>query len=244
MPVVNIILDSDQHYHYEDSDKKIIIGINKDSNTLNKILNLCNENHISAIVLPGDFTNHGFDAKRFCCFFKNGQYDEFGTFINEFYTPLKNKVNNVLCSIGNHSSYVAFPYTHKPEYNFINREFGKLYYSREIDGIKYYCCSLYPNAEIRNWLKFELEQHDIPSIIFFHYNLAGDYSDWWPQQDKDAFLQIILPHKDKILCIFNGHYHVTSYDKWNDFNVCIAAATQPALCSYDTDTKEFKVVFN
>lgn len=243
MTKIKIILDSDQHYHHDDSTNQMVIGTNKDPNTVNKIISLITDNDISAVILPGDFTIYGWDAKRFACFFKNGDYDECGAFINQCYLPIKDKARNVLLCAGNHDTYVKWPYTHKPIFNLIKKEFGSLYYSRQIDGIMFYSCHLYPDANIRNWLKNELANNNLPTIIFFHYNLYNQYSDFWSQADKDAFAQVIEGHRDKIVCIFNGHFHISNVGDWNGFKTCIAASNQTALCTYDTDTKEFSAEF-
>lgn len=237
---VNILLDSDQHYHYDSSLNKIIIGQNKGDSTLFKMLG---EENISTVVLPGDFTDHGWDAKVFCCCIKNGEYDEFGTFMEDFFTPLKNKFGDVLTTVGNHSSYVAWPYTHKPEYDFVTSLHGNMYYSFRKDGIIYFSCGLYPSFEICEWLSTELRSNSLPIIIFFHYNLDGDYSDWWSDDEKQNFLSVVLPYKDRILSIFCGHLHSTKSYKWNDIQITMAAANSPALCSYDPISKNFSVRF-
>lgn len=245
MVLISIILTSDIHYHYDDSRKEVTIGDNKHPDTVQKILRECESSDISTIIIPGDFTDHAFDNKKFCCCIVNGEHDEVGTFFEEFYQPLKEKVPNILACVGNHSSYVVWPYTHKPEHDFIKETFGGLYYSQIIDGIRYYCCGLYPTLEVSQWLSDGLisSDEDTPSIIFFHYNLEGDYSDWWSQAEKDEFLRVITPHKSKILCIMCGHYHITSNKKWNDVNVVMAAARDIGFCQYNTDSKEFLISF-
>ena len=56
-----------------------------------------------------------------------------------------------------------------------------------------------------------------PVVLYFHYGLAGPYSDWWSQKEKEKFREVIQGHN--ILGIFHGHFHATAHYKWNGFDV-------------------------
>lgn len=246
MPEIKIILDSDPQYVYVENDNKVRIGLHKglnEDNTVNKIIDLCDSHNITAIITAGDLTDHGYDNKNSClCCSKNGDHDEYSAFIEKYYKPIKNKNNNILLCAGNHDTYTSFPYR-KPIFKFIKEEYGDLYYYRIIDGILFCSCDIYPTREIRRWLDNILKQNNMPTIIFFHYNLTGDYSDWFPEADKQEFLKVIEKYRDNIICILTGHWHVSHTDIWNGFKTYIASSFETGLITYNTETKDCSIQF-
>lgn len=246
MPEVKIILDSDPQFLYVENENKVRIGLHKgmyESNTVNKIINLCETNDITAVITAGDLTDHGYDNKNSClCCRPNGEHDETSGFIEQYYKPIKNINNNLLLCAGNHDTYTTFPYR-KPIFNFIKREYGDLYYSKIINGVLFCCCHIYPTRDIRNWLDNQLKQNDKPTVIFFHYNLTGEYSDWFPENDKNEFLTVINKYKNNIMCILTGHWHTSNQSNWNGFKTFIASSFETGLITLNTDTKECSIQF-
>jgi hypothetical protein len=49
-------------------------------------------------------------------------------------------------------------------------------------------------------------------ILYFHYSLEGPYSDFWEQEDKDAFARTIEGYN--VLAIFHGHEHRVGHYIW------------------------------
>lgn len=99
-----------------------------------------------------------------------------------------------------------------------NRQ-GGLPYSRQWQALRVICLDVYPNAANREFLRAELERvgRQAPVLIYFHYGLAGPYSDWWSEKEKLAFGRIIDGHN--VVGIFHGHFHATAHYKWQGFDV-------------------------
>ncbi len=96
---------------------------------------------------------------------------------------------------------------------------GGLPYSMQWQNVRIINLDVYPDAANRDYLTTELERvgRDAPVVIYFHYGLAGPYSDWWSQSDKQAFYEVIRGHN--IIAIYHGHFHATAHYKWKGFDV-------------------------
>jgi hypothetical protein len=63
-------------------------------------------------------------------------------------------------------------------------------------------------------------------FLIFHYNLEGSFSDFWSEDDKQAFLKLANEYKSQILGIMVGHKHQTYQNVWNGFKVFSAAGSE------------------
>lgn len=82
-----------------------------------------------------------------------------------------------------------------------------------------------------NWLKRDLQQNNLPCLIFTHYGLAEDNmkGNWWyekcPQvavlQERKEIKQI-LERDNHVIAIFSGHQHWTKKCRENglDYYIC------------------------
>lgn len=225
MQSVKFLINSDQQYTLIDG--KVQIGIHKHPDTVEKILKLCKEYNPCCLISAGDLTDHGYDAKKSWCCFKNGDYDEYGAFMDQFYNPINSETKVLLCP-GNHDTYVKFPYR-KPIFDLIESEFGNLYYSKVIQNIRFISLGIYPNDRIQRWLSNELKHSSENVVLFWHYNLSGSYSDWWSDEDKIKVYNILFPYHHRIKCIINGHLHSDIISEWRGFKLIIASASQTGL---------------
>jgi len=118
----------------------------------------------------------------------------------------------------------------------------KTYYHFKHDPVHFFCCAVYPGQEVFRWFIKKLKVLQIqpgePVVIYFHYHVA---SDWWEQEDKDAFYQII---KDLNAFVVTGHKHRSYATKWNNQIPMInVSGKEFALCSYNQEGKTFDVNF-
>ena len=54
-------------------------------------------------------------------------------------------------------------------------------------------------------------------MLFFHYSLDGPYSDFWADEDKNAFSAAISGYN--VLAIFHGHEHRLGHYVWRGHEV-------------------------
>lgn len=195
------------------------------ANESEKIRKYCSAKGIDVVLVCGDLCDHGYG--RFCC---STDPDETSAFINEYYKPLKNTGTRVMCCRGNHDTYNGIPIeSWQPVRKFIVSEYGDIKYSNVYGGVRFISCDIYPTEQIRNWLSLTSE----PTVLFWHYNLSGQYSEWWSDADKNSLFNII---KDKnILCICTGHLHSTEQRYWNGIKEISGSGSTVMLCEYTPD---------
>jgi DNA repair exonuclease SbcCD nuclease subunit len=232
----SIVVDSDQHYYSRNG--VVEIGRNKSETTPSKIIRIAEANKIDAIILAGDATENAYDGKKFCCGLgTNGPVDEIGAFVAEMFEPLRSRAPTFLIR-GNHDLGKNEQW-YQPFTELVKREYGDLYYSRTLTSsseksMTILMCDLYPTREIRRWMEAEL-QKDTHFVIAFHYNLIGEYSDWIPESDQKAFLEIAKKYKNKIVAIINGHRHFSGVLQYADIPVVMAAEHSSALMTIGDD---------
>ncbi len=170
-------------------------------------------NDVSLVVLAGDLTDTGHDW-------------QFQQFSNEWLIPLVNAGVNIFLAHGNHDTYLDHWYEKKAVLDYIKKTYGNLHYSFNIEGVHFVCCGKYPEGTKssscclpsckKTWLKKDLEKVGkmTPIVIFFHYNIVGNFSDWWTQEEKDEFYDTIEDYN--ILCVFTGHWHYTFTHMWRE----------------------------
>lgn len=234
MTTLNLFLDSDIHFSSK--------GIRSDKqNHLSLMKELSKSISIDAIICAGDLTEHGYDGSKFLCWKFGGDEDQI--------TPLKNYVKEIekevtpfiyLC-LGNHDKYPLefFPFKNMGVTSYIKQKHGDLVYSWELTKnnvkIYFYCLNLCPSGNSLSYLKKELKERTKTDniIIYFHYCITGSFSDWWTEEEKEAFYQVIKDHN--ILTIIVGHRHQNWLDKWKEFTVVSGAGSPLMLCQIKID---------
>jgi hypothetical protein len=117
-------------------------------------------------------------------------------------------------AIGNHDIIGDSPIV-----GIVKRRHGSLIYSWNWNDLHFVCLDLHPDANNLRWLAKDLAKvgPERPLIIFFHYSLAGPYSDFWEEAQKEAFAQAI--EGKNVLAIFHGHYHRAGRYQWHGQDV-------------------------
>lgn len=155
--------------------------------------------------------------------------NELQVFIDDCMKPLEKVCGegNVLACVGNHDSHREYWFSDmNVVYDYVDKRFGKgahQTYKREYDNICIYSLGIYPNSKQTSWFEKELENSDKPFVVFWHYNLEGSYSDFWPDKDKENIYKVLDKHRDRCLFICEGHVHSTYISEWRGFRVANGA---------------------
>ncbi len=76
-----------------------------------------------------------------------------------------------------------------------------------------------------DWLKNELNEitNDTPIVFIFHYVIADNvpYNDWWTNDEKEDFYNVIKNYNVILIC--NGHDHETRIDNWKNIPCVIGS---------------------
>ena len=197
------------------------------------------------VLFPGDLTDHGKVGN--CSLLCMPQLDEWGEFLNMWYTPLHQKNISVYLCPGNHDD--SRNWVTGSVYNKIkemNR--GQDYYSFDIgkneEKVHFICCGIYPNNKTLTWLTQDLSHTSplTPTFIFFHYNLTGQWSDFWSKAEKEQFYQVI--QNQNVKAIITGHIHTSYSTIWKGIPVIGVGGKHFALINFDPPTKNIEVTFH
>lgn len=143
-----------------------------------------------------------------------------------------------------------------------------IFYTFKLGDITFVSCGLYPDMmykktidslgnEIiesdwsyledflyKNFIKYE--KLDEPIVLFFHYNIIGDFSDWWPQDHKDKLLRVVKNFKNLIICTGHLHKNGSSVDDgsytymWGDVTPVVSLAGEHySIVSWDGSNYSF-----
>jgi UDP-2,3-diacylglucosamine pyrophosphatase LpxH len=186
-------------------------------NILKKILLFLSNNPETVILITGDLTDDGY-GKGTCCFFpcatsnNCSNEDQSDTFITQVYEPIANITNRVFCCHGNHdegNSAYSYPIIDwiKKTYNSTKNGF----YNFQLNNLMFVCLGKYPDKEALLYLSQVILQSgtDKPYVLFFHYNIVGEWSQFWTDIEKQNFLSFIDENKLNVSCICHGHIHAT-----------------------------------
>lgn len=141
----------------------------------------------------------------------NGHLEEFATF--EGFYGLTGREGllryPVFETIGNHDLNERSPVKER-----VRERHGGVNYAWDWDDLRVMCLDLYPDAATVSWLTGELGRlaSARPVILFFHYSIEGYYSDFWEDEEKEAFAKAVDGHN--VLAIFHGHEHGTGHYTW------------------------------
>ena len=155
------------------------------------------------LVFTGDMTD-------------NGRLDEFAEFEAVYGRTGKDGLLSfpVFEAIGNHDVNSESPI--KPR---VIERHGSINYAWDWADLRMLCLDMYPDVRTREWLARELASvgRRRPLVLYFHYSLDGPYSDFWEDEDKDAFARQIEGYN--VLAIFHGHEHHVGHYRWRGQNV-------------------------
>lgn len=187
------------------------------------------------VIITGDLTDNGYDGSHLGCIQYGGDEDQVSPFIKHYVKPIKDAGKGVYMCAGNHDrgkkTWKISIYS--PINNLIRKEYGGLNYTFEKQGLKFVCCDKYPKK--LKWLKKQLVNPFQPTIIFFHYNLVGPFSNWWSEKSKDKFYNVV---KDcNIIALLFGHHHISKIGTWKGITT-ISSANSFSLITYNPDTEK------
>lgn len=190
------------------------------------VLANCSKNDV--VIIPGDLTESGKGSIKnpiikYCCVCHCIRGDTVKDWRNELQdlkdkhiNPLKEGCGDVLMCIGNHDSQTQYWTGYNPVFGYVKKEHGSQRYKKDVNGIMVYSLSEWPRKKDVDWLVQNLKKDKKVSVLFFHYNLKGPYSNWWSEAEKQYLAERIQPFKKMIAFIAEGHVHTSYISKWND----------------------------
>jgi cytolysin (calcineurin-like family phosphatase) len=141
----------------------------------------------------------------------NGHLDEFAQFEAVFGLTGRDGLLRfpLFEAIGNHDVNQTSPI--KPK---VVARHGAINYSFDWDGLHFACLDMFPDDKTLAWLDADLAKvkKETPVLLFFHYSLAGPYSDFWEDAEKAAFAKAIA--RRNVAAIFHGHEHRVGHYLW------------------------------
>lgn len=99
----------------------------------------------------------------------------------------------------------------------VRRRHGRLNYTWQWHGVRFIGLDVFPRRSNRRWLRRTLGARSMPTVIVFHYNLQGPFSNFWSRRDKQAFRDDIRGHR--VIAIFHGHFHPAEHYRWAGVDV-------------------------
>jgi len=200
------------------------------SDHVKKITDLCQREKINALICPGDLTDSGGNGAHIFCWYYGGRQDQLTPLKKQYVEILDKHLPVYLCA-GNHDYNVPRPYIVHPVLKYIRQRHGAQRYSFELNDLHFICLDKCPNKEGMAFLRRDLKENVGKNIvIFFHYNLTGDYSDWWSIKEKEDFYATIKDYN--IVALLVGHHHISTLTEWKGYKVVMAAAAAFAKCTY------------
>ncbi len=96
---------------------------------------------------------------------------------------------------------------------------GGLVYALDRGDLHLVNLDIYPTAQNLRWLREDLSRVEAgrPVVILFHFPLAGPYSDWWRESEKEAFREAVRGRR--VVAVFHGHYHGSGHYVWKGLDV-------------------------
>jgi len=182
------------------------------------------------VIVTGDLTDNGYDGASCGCINYGGKSDQITPLLENYVHPLEEAGKEVYLCVGNHDrgKKTLGIFRHSPIKHIIRKRHNSVKYTFRKGDLLFICCGECP-SDIP-WLKRKLKNLDQPTIIFFHFNLEGPYSDWWSKKQKDAFYNAIKDYN--ILAILVGHHHITKVTTWRGIRV-IASSNRYSVITYN-----------
>jgi predicted phosphodiesterase len=236
------LVNSDMHVGATDQDT--VSQYNTKKAQLVKMIEYTGENNVSFVLLAGDLTDTSAQAN-------------FNSFQNDWIYPLTQTKTGIYLCHGNHDGDDGC--TKSPVVKYIKQTYGDVRYSFDFGGVHFVCCGMYPDYKKSNpccfynncldtitWLENDLEKmaqaqqnksiQEMPIILFFHFNLTGDWSDWWSDENKNKLYGVLQGYN--VLNIFTGHCHSTYTDVWNGIKTTCVGGDKFAICDCTNGTLE------
>lgn len=101
----------------------------------------------------------------------------------------------------------------------VARRHGGSAYSFGLGGLHFICLDEYPDDRNLVFLREDLAKvgKDQPTVVYFHFSILGPYSDWWTNEEKQAFRDALTGYR--IEAIFHGHFHGSDHYVWKGLDV-------------------------
>jgi hypothetical protein len=182
----------------------------------------------------------------------NGHLEEFAEFEEVYGLTGRDGLLRfpVFEAIGNHDLNRESPIRER-----VAQRHGGIDYAWDWADLRLVCLDMYPDARTIHWLARELRAlgPGRPVIPFFHYSLAGPYSDFWEEREKAAFARAL--EGSNVLAIFHGHEHHVGHYLWRGhpvfrpgaprhsshaFLVVRVAAREMAVAAWDYDGRGWR----
>ena len=121
----------------------------------------------------------------------------------------------VYAATGNHDRQDKSPFVARA----LAKQYGRLPYAWTWHGVRFLCLDTHPQAKDHRWIQDELKAAGPtqPVIIFFHYNLVGEYSYFWSRWEKQAFRKLLTGYN--VVALFHGHLHPEEMYTWEGLDV-------------------------
>ncbi len=128
------------------------------------------------------------------------------------------------------------------------------HYSWDWEGVHYVQLNVYPGdseeAEyslpfLKKDLKENLQNPNMPIILFQHYGFDGYSDDWWSNEERQQYYEAIKDYN--ILAIFQGHQHDAFHIVWKGIDVFSSGDVQSneyLVCNIEDNIMKIFLRFN
>lgn len=192
------------------------------------------------VIVAGDLTNNGSDGKKLLCIPLSGPEKQLQGYVESYAKNLEQQDIQVYECMGNHDDWTYPPYMYMAVKKYIISKHKSLLYSFTQGDLLFICLNIYPDSDGRKFLRNTLKDKKRPVVIFFHYNLQGQWSNWWTDDDKKAFLEVISGYN--VILIVTGHIHETNSYTWNGFQVVTCGGSKLVSCNYDNGKLDIELI--
>jgi len=191
------------------------------------------------VIMAGDLTNNGSDGSTFCYIPISGPEKQLQAYLSQYVQPIQAHVIPIYAAMGNHDNYTYPPYVYMAVKSYLQKFYGGIHYNFVHKNVQFICLGLYPDAAALKYFN-TVANKSLPIVVFFHYNLVGDWSNWWSDQEKDDFLITITGYQIKL--IVTGHIHICASYQWNNYPVITCGGQGLYQCTYSAETQSINVV--
>lgn len=229
------------------------VGSQEQENRMTAKLNrlATHESKVDYALIPGDLTQNGIGEvnsvfTKLCCmcapYYAKMDVDmdenELEKFQNTYLNQLRAHAENVIMCHGNHDH--AYTACYKPVINYIRRQYGGTVYMRRNKNFNILVLGKYPNDSVIKWLRRQLRDlytntSENSLIVMFHFNLSGPFSDWWSDELKDRFDEVLQNYKQHVAFIAVGHIHSSYISEWRGYRVVNGSGDQYVSATIDAD---------
>lgn len=224
--------DSDLHFSADDDDD--ITPMSYKNNNATKVI----EAKPDLVLVAGDMTNNGSDGSKFMCIPISGPEKQLQGYLTQYVEPITANGIQVYSCLGNHDNWTYPPYVYKAIVKYIKKKHGGIYYNFIHKGVQFICLNIYPDSAGLKYFK-KVADATLPIVLFFHYNLEGEMSGWWTDEEKEAFKNTISGYSIKL--IVTGHLHEAHEGIWNGYSYIICGGAGIYKCFFSAETQSVSV---